>query len=202
MPMILANHDYFAGDRVFNQLNGNLQQYRLAAAMYLLLSSQPYTYYGEEIGMAAGLNMQPDASLRTPMSWDNDATHAGFSTRTPFRPLSANYATHNVTIHQANDDSLYHWYRQLYALRSAHPTIANGSMQVLSSANAPLLAVTRSDEAHTYLMVINVSAQTRSFSHSFSNASANVLLSSDEVAFATTMNLPAGFVGVWQLTAQ
>jgi glycosidase len=202
MPMILANHDYFAGDRVFNQLNGDMQRYRLAASLYLLLSAQPYTYYGEEIGMAAGPNLQPDASLRTPMSWNNDATHAGFSSRTPFRRLSANFATHNVAIEMANNDSLYHWYRQLYALRSAHPTIANGTLQVLSQANQPVLAVTRSDEQNTYMIVVNVSAQTRNFIHSINGTSSSRVFETDEVNFAPNMTLPAGFVGVWQIPAQ
>ena len=52
MPLILSNHDSFAGDRVWNQLAGDAGAYKLAAASYLLTSATPFTYYGEEVGMA------------------------------------------------------------------------------------------------------------------------------------------------------
>ena len=198
MPMILANHDFFAGDRVYNQLNGDMTQYRLASALYLLLSSQPYTYYGEEIGMAAGANLQPDASLRTPMSWNNDVTHAGFSTRTPFRALSQNASVNNVEAQQLDSSSLYYWYQSLYALRSAHPTLSTGIMQVLTQASEPVLAFTRSTETITYLTLINVSDQSQSFTHNLSGIETN-LLQTDMVNWASSMTLPAGFVGVWQI---
>ena len=198
MPMILANHDFFAGDRVYNQLNGDMTQYRLASALYLLLSSQPYTYYGEEIGMAAGANLQPDASLRTPMSWNNNAMHAGFSTRTPFRPLSANVSEYNLEAQQLDSSSLYYWYQSLYALRSAHPTLSTGIMQVLAQASEPVLAFTRSTETITYLTLINVSDQSQSFTHNLSGIETN-LLQTDMVNWASSMTLPAGFVGVWQI---
>ena len=198
MPMILANHDFFAGDRIYNQLNGDMTQYRLASALYLLLSSQPYTYYGEEIGMAAGANLQPDASLRTPMSWNNNAMHAGFSTRTPFRRLSANVSEYNLEAQQLDSSSLYYWYQSLYALRSAHPTLSTGIMQVLTQASEPVLAFTRSTETITYLTLINVSDQSQSFTHNLSGIETN-LLQTDMVNWASSMTLPAGFVGVWQI---
>src|SRR5262249_25486718 len=49
---LLANHDSFAGDRVWEQMGGDLVRYRLAAATYLLQPGVPFIYYGEEIGMA------------------------------------------------------------------------------------------------------------------------------------------------------
>ncbi len=199
MPMILANHDFFAGNRVYNQLNGDMTQYRLASAMYLLLSPQPFTYYGEEIGMAAGANMQPDASLRTPMSWNNHATHAGFSTRTPFRALSQNAAANNVEVQQLDSLSLYYWYQSLYALRSAHPVISTGEMNLLTGSNERVLAFTRTHEDSMYLVAINVGSQSGTLSHALGQ-SAQSLLNTEDVSFSASMVLPPGFVGVWQLT--
>ena len=81
---MLSNHDSFAGDRVFDQLGGNLAQYKLAAATYLLQPGTPFIYYGEEVGMKRG-SQSGDTGLRTSMSWTGNTANAGFSTGTPYR---------------------------------------------------------------------------------------------------------------------
>ncbi|MEO8160509.1 MAG: alpha-amylase family glycosyl hydrolase, partial [Arenimonas sp.] len=78
MATMLANHDLFAGDRLWNQLAGDPAQYRLAAASYLLAPGTPFIYYGEEIGMASVDSLHGDRKLRTPMSWNGEAPGAGF----------------------------------------------------------------------------------------------------------------------------
>lgn len=125
MATMLANHDRFAGDRVWNQLGGDEAQYRLAAASYLLAPGTPFIYYGEEIGMAAVASLRGDPGLRTPMSWNTQA-NAGFSTATPFRPLSPNARSHNVAAQRRRGDSLLAWYRRLLGLRNDIPALARG----------------------------------------------------------------------------
>ena len=123
----VSNHDSFAGDRLWNQVQGNLAQYKLAAASYLFLPGTPFIYYGEEIGMASSSALSGDAALRTPMSWTADAK--GFSTATPFRGLSANVNSQNV-IHQLNDsNSLYQHYKQLLALRNTQLALRSGTYE-------------------------------------------------------------------------
>lgn len=169
MPLILANHDYFAGDRIANQLNNSTNQYRLAAAAYLLLSANPFTYYGEEIGMAAGANLQADASLRTPMSWNNDAVTAGFTSgNNPFRGLSANSITNNVAMQLSAPESLYNFYADLYALRQANSVIASGNKTALSQANDEVLVWKSQSSDTTLVIALNLSAQ------AVSNHSVNV----------------------------
>jgi alpha-amylase len=123
---MLSNHDSFAGQRVYDQLNGNLAQYKLAAATYLLQPGTPFVYYGEEIGMAGG-NLSGDPKLRTPMSWTGNTANAGFTTGAPYRSLSANVSAFNVAAQQADPDSLLAHYKAMLALRQAHPAIARGS---------------------------------------------------------------------------
>ena len=123
----VSNHDSFAGDRLWNQVQGNLAQYKLAAASYLFLPGTPFIYYGEEIGMASSSALSGDAALRTPMSWTADAK--GFSTATPFRGLSANVNSQNV-IDQLNDsNSLYQHYKQLLALRNTQLALRSGTYE-------------------------------------------------------------------------
>jgi glycosidase len=126
MATFLHNHDIFTGRRLWDQLHGDEARYRLAAASYLLLPGTPFVYYGEEIGLAGidGKDAQDDAPLRAPMSW---TPAGGFSTSsTPFRPLSLNRSRHNAESQQREAGSLFHFYRELIALRRALPSLALG----------------------------------------------------------------------------
>lgn len=127
MSTMLSNHDSFAGQRLWDQLGGEIAQYRLAAATYLLQPGTPFIYYGEEIGMAGAAGLGGDPKLRTPMSWTGNAVRAGFTTGTPFRALSANVATNNVEAQQADPNSLLHWYKAVIAVRRAHPALTLGT---------------------------------------------------------------------------
>ncbi|HEX4859189.1 MAG TPA: alpha-amylase family glycosyl hydrolase [Usitatibacteraceae bacterium] len=126
LATMLSNHDAFAGARAWDQFNGNLAQYKLAAATYLLQPGTPFIYYGEEIGMAGGAGLGGDTALRTPMSWTADPLRGGFTTGTPFRALSANVATQNVESQLADGNSIRAFYRSLLTLRQARPSIARG----------------------------------------------------------------------------
>ena len=161
MPLILSNHDSFAGDRPWNQLNGDVEDYKLAAASYLLAAQTPFTYYGEEIGMANAAGLSGDHALRTPMSWTSDPNNAGFSAVMPFRDLSANVSTNNVQGEEGDPDSLLEFYRSLYQLRRSYPLVANGSLDVQSNGGEPVLLVTREEPGATAVVAINYDSSTR-----------------------------------------
>jgi glycosidase len=130
MATFLHNHDIFTGRRLWDQLHGDEARYRLAAASYLLLPGTPFVYYGEEIGLAGidGKDAQDDAPLRAPMSWTpSNRGPDGFTTGDrPFRPLSLNRSRHNAESQQREAGSLFHFYRELIALRRALPSLALG----------------------------------------------------------------------------
>jgi len=115
MATMVSNHDSFAGDRLYDQVGGDLAQYQLAAATYLLQPGTPFIYYGEEIGMAGGMGLSGDWKLRTPMSWTNSTSDAGFTTGTPFRALSSNVASYYVAAEQSDSTSLLGFYKALIA---------------------------------------------------------------------------------------
>jgi glycosidase len=158
VPLILGNHDSFASDRVWNRLGGNLEQYRLLAASYLLAAATPFSYYGEDIGMADGAGLSGDAALRTPMSWSADSTSAGFSTAAPFRALSANSVTNNVAGELLDSNSLLYSYRNLLNLRSAYPTIGAGILSVQSAGGEATLRLTRESATDCVAIAINYAA--------------------------------------------
>jgi glycosidase len=159
MPLFLSNHDSFAGDRIWNQLNGNEEQYKLAAASCLLAARTPFTYYGEEIGMANAAGLSGDHALRTPMSWTSDPDNAGFSAVMPFRELSANSTTHNVQLEAGDAASLLAYYDDLLTLRNDYPVIGAGTLDVQSQGGDPLLLLVRSAPTECAVIAINFNTQ-------------------------------------------
>ena len=129
LGVFVSNHDWFAGQRLWDQVGGDETLYRLTAATYLLLPGTPYLYYGEEIGQAGAEGLSGDPQIRAPMSWTADPRTGGFTTGIPFRPPASNVASHNAAAQAAQADGLLAHYKQLIALRKALPSIARGSWE-------------------------------------------------------------------------
>ena len=195
MPLFLSNHDSFAGARVWNQFSGNEDEYKLAAASYLLASRTPFTYYGEEIGLANALMLSGDHSLRTPMSWTGDTSNAGFTTGTPFRNLSANVATHNVSVETGDGTSLLEYYRGLYQLRQAYPVIGAGTLDVQSNALEPVLLLNRAGGGATAVVAINYDT-----SQQVVTSSTGVASTAFDAVYGTTGQLLSDGAGELTLT--
>ena len=156
MPLILGNHDSFAGNRAIADLSGHDERdYHAAAAIAILASSTPFTLYGEEIGMSNN-GKYDDPGLRAPMSWTGDLPAAGFSTAKPYRALAINYQSHNVASEEGKFDSLLETYRTLYAVRNAHPVLGTGVMAVQSKDGDKALVFTRRDGTDTAAVLINL----------------------------------------------
>lgn len=200
MPLILSNHDSFAGNRPISELSGNnLGDYKVAAAITLLASSTPFAYYGEEIGMANG-SISGDAALRTPMSWTANTTNAGFSTATPYRGLSANVATFNVAAEDNQASSLLNHYRALYNVRKNYPVLGTGTLSLKSSSGNSHLIFTRTDGSNVAAVLINLSlsAQNLTVNTGVNNAAFTQRLPSTPTIFTsngsgsiTVNNVPA-----------
>ncbi len=181
MATMVSNHDAFAGQRLFDQVNGNIAQYKLAAATYLLQPGTPFIYYGEEIGMAGAASLTGDWKLRTPMSWTSNTSNAGFTTGTPFRAVSANVAANNVAAQSADADSLLAHYKALIALRKSYPSLALGSYES-PNASGSVMSYQRELGSERTLVVINYGA----------TAAASVALAHLPANAVLTPVLPAG----------
>ncbi|ESQ89009.1 hypothetical protein ABAC460_14620 [Asticcacaulis sp. AC460] len=155
LPLFLSNHDGFAGGRAIEALSGHGEgDYRVAAAIALLASDTPFTYYGEEFGM--GQNGQSgDAGLRAPMSWSNAVS--GFTSGTPYRPVASNMATYNAAAQTGITGSLLETYRSLYAVRSTYPVLQWGTLTALSLPGDPHVIFLRRQGAQTAVVLINLS---------------------------------------------
>ncbi|MBV8467089.1 MAG: DUF3459 domain-containing protein [Burkholderiales bacterium] len=162
MGTFLANHDSFAGIRLYAAFDGDEPRYKQAITTLLTLPGIPFLYYGEEIGQGGSDPVKyDDQRQRGPMSWD---ASTGFTTADqPFRPYAGNRANHNVAREKAKPDSLLNTYRTLIHLRTTHPALSVGTLKVLSDKDAPILAFTREAGAEKLLVVINYSAAEHSW---------------------------------------
>ncbi len=158
MATLLANHDEFAGRRLWDQFAGDEASYRLALTTLLTVPGVPFIYYGEEVGMSAGAGLRGDPSLRSPMSWTGDPQTAGFTTGRPFRALASNVSTHNLALQVNDPRSLYSFYKTLLTLRRTNPALAGGSfVNVTALGNA--LQFERIQGTQRALVAINYGKQ-------------------------------------------
>jgi len=123
----LSNHDM---DRIAGAfiLENNM---RMAANLYLLAPGSPMIYYGEEIGIRGSRGGEnTDANRRLAMLWgDDDLIRDPVGSTYPAK----NQITTTVADQLADENSLYHYYCKLIALRHSYPAIARGSYTALKS---------------------------------------------------------------------
>ena len=200
MAGFVSNHDSFAGQRLWDQVGGNQAQYKLAAAMNLLLPGRPFIYYGEEVGLGSNATLNGDAALRTPMSWTADKS--GFTSGTPWRALAGNVTTQNVAA-QNDSGSILNFYKAMLALRNSRPSIANGSYDA-PQVSGNLIAWLRTQGSERSLVVINTgtAAADMAVDQLPANASVSNLYPADSATATAnasgvvTLNLPAQSVRV------
>ena len=94
---------------------------------------------------------------RTPMQWDA-SEHAGFTTGTPWLPVNPNKDVVNAATERADDDSVFHHYRQLIALRHEHPVVVDGRFELLLADDEQVWAFTRTIDETTWLVLANCSS--------------------------------------------
>ncbi|HEX4051149.1 MAG TPA: alpha-amylase family glycosyl hydrolase [Steroidobacteraceae bacterium] len=167
---VLGNHD---NPRIATRVGA--AQARIAAMLLLTLRGTPTMYYGDEIGMTnvpippqriqdpleknvpgKGLGRDP---CRTPMQWDA-SRNAGFSQAEPWLPVAADFPRTNVAVEDAEAASILRLYRQLIALRRAHPALSVGATAA-AAASEDLLSYVRHGGGQSFLVVLNLGAKPR-----------------------------------------
>ena len=93
-------------------------------------------------------------NARTPMQWNREK-HAGFTTGTPWLPVTGNYPWINAADEVADPDSVYHYYRKLIALRHEHPIIVYGSFVPLLEDSETVYAWQRVLEDQVLTVALN-----------------------------------------------
>jgi alpha-glucosidase len=132
-------------------------------------------YQGEELGLPEaqvafedlqdpyGITMWPEYKgrdgCRTPMPWEAQAPHAGFSiAEKTWLPLDVRHRALAVD-QQTAPDSLLAYFKQLIAWRKQQPALIHGEMQLWES-HAQTLSFVREHGEQSILCVFNFSDQT------------------------------------------
>ncbi len=107
-----------------------------------------------EAEILAILGAKSRDNSRTPMQW-SAASNAGFTSGTPWLKPAANYPEINAEAALADQHSVFWHYRDLIALRKAHPIFTQGDYQELLTGHPQIWAYVRRANGQTLLVVSN-----------------------------------------------
>lgn len=94
---------------------------------------------------------------RTPMQWD-DSRYAGFAAEDSAEPwiaVNGNHVRVNAADQLKDEDSIFHYYQKLIALRKELDVIAYGDIEPLAENDPSVFAYRRTYEGHELVMVAN-----------------------------------------------
>jgi oligo-1,6-glucosidase len=140
---------------------------------------------------------------RTPMQWD-DSPNAGFTVASkPWLSVHPNYREINARQELTDPDSIYHYYRQMLELRKKTPAFVYGDYQDLDPQNPSLFIYTRTLGSEKYLIVLNFSRETLTYSLPAGLQTGELILSNlgAKQQFAPTINLQAWEARIYRLAS-
>lgn len=108
--------------------------------------------YASDEELLAGLAAMSRDNARTPVQWDA-SRHAGFTTGTPWLPVTPNHVDVNAARERADPRSVFHHYRRLIELRHTDPVVALGDFTMLLPEHEHVYAFTRSLDGDTLLVL-------------------------------------------------
>jgi alpha-glucosidase len=148
---------------------------RQAAALLLSLQGSVCLYQGEELGLEEsalefeeltdppGIRFWPvykgRDGCRTPMPWDGENPHAGFSAATPWLPVKAPQAARHVAGQEADPISILAFYRAMLAWRRSRAALRAGGTRFFKT-EEPVLAFLRQTAGESLACVCNLSPET------------------------------------------
>ncbi|PXA99189.1 alpha-glucosidase [Nostoc sp. 3335mG] len=149
---------------------------RQAAALVMTIKGSVGLYQGEELGLPEadimyeeltdprGKRFWPEDKgrdgCRTPMPWQINLPHAGFTTGHPWLPVKPAHLDLAVDKQNADPESTLNFFRQIIAWRKGQPALLTGSIEFFKT-DEPVLAFRRSAGNKDVICVFNLSADER-----------------------------------------
>lgn len=109
--------------------------------------------YSEEAIMES-IHAKGRDNARTPMQWE-DGQEAGFTSGTPWIKVNPNYQYINAKAALADEHSIFHYYRNLIALRKQYDIFWNGHYEPIMEEHESVFAYIRRNGRKSLLMVAN-----------------------------------------------
>ncbi len=172
----IGNHDVArVASRWGNTDDGqvNSQQAKMFNAMLASLRGSVCSYQGEELGLTEadiafeqlqdpyGVAFWPKFKgrdgCRTPMPWQSDVMHAGFSdAKMTWLPVSDVHQTNNAAVQQLQAASVLSHYQQFMAWRKTQPSLQFGDIEFIDAPD-DVLAFMRHYQGQSILACFNFS---------------------------------------------
>lgn len=166
---------------------------KLVLAMQLSLKGTPCLYQGDELALTEadvpfellqdpyGKTFWPEFKgrdgCRTPMPWQADAPHAGFTEGTPWLPVEPSHAAAAVDVQDRDPESMLNFQRRFIALRRTLPQLTHGEIAFFD-APEPALALRRDLEGEvSVLAAFNLSDAPVSFDWPATDGAAQMAVS-------------------------
>lgn len=131
---------------------------------------ETHNYYQERLGagvpeeeIMAAVRRKSRDNARTPMQWDG-TENAGFTSGEPWIKVNPNYKNINVEQSLKDQESIFHYYRKLIALRKEHKVLVYGEYKLLLPLDPDVYAYTRTLEEDGLLVVLHFLAEQAEFS--------------------------------------
>ncbi|MBC8111329.1 MAG: putative maltokinase, partial [Verrucomicrobia bacterium] len=144
-------------------MDNDRKRIELMNVMLFSMPGTPFLYYGDEIGMGDNFYLQDRDGVRTPMQWSS-AKNAGFSevvSHKLYLPVidSDEYSPQvvNVDMQRKNPNSLFHWVKNIIAIRKKYKAFGRGKIKFLYPDNASVMAFVREYEQEKILVIVNLS---------------------------------------------
>jgi oligo-1,6-glucosidase len=125
---------------------------------YKTLVEQERVYTHTE--MMDCINRMGRDNARFPFQW-NSGPHAGFSASEPWIRVNPNYTAINAASQMADENSVFHFYKKLIALRKKHAIIVYGKYRLLESPEDLWVYVRELEDRA--LLVINSFSETEQY---------------------------------------
>lgn len=175
-----SNHDVIRHLTRFSQdVSEEVRVAKLAATVLASLRGSICLYQGEELGLTEaelafedlrdpyGIRFWPSFKgrdgCRTPMAWDANAPHAGFTTADkPWLPVPEAHVERVAASQDGVAGSVLEHYRATLVWRKSHRALRAGTMTFLDS-NQDILAFVREGEGERLLLVFNLTREPAEF---------------------------------------
>lgn len=129
--ILIGNHDR---TRIASELNFNVAKIKKAITLVMTMPGTPSLYYGDEIGMRGGHDLQGDPHKREPFDWYTSGTGTGMTemNKAVYGADSKNIIAYDgISLEEQknNENSIYEYYKKIIRIKKTHPMLFDGKYQ-------------------------------------------------------------------------
>lgn len=154
---------------------------KLLIQILLTLRGTPFLYQGEELGLPEatidfeqiqdpwGKALWPEwqgrDGCRTPMPWNNNALHSGFSNNEndPWLPIPDEHKIRAVNTQDSDSNSVLNFTKEFLKWRKSKPVLQTGKMDFIKTSNKNILAYNRQLGDHKIICLFNICEEKQEF---------------------------------------